>query len=640
MIPKRIDRIENSSFERLGHYVLEANHEDSLILWTQTAEYIVDMEGEGEKVLWYRLSNVEADVPAMAIAEILTTQAENTRSQADKTYHMVISFPEGEIPTKAQMEDIEDRMCQELGYGEHQRLSAVHKNTDNIHLHVAINKVHPETHNVHMPHWDFYTMDRVCAELERKHGLTIDNRIGQGQGKGRGFDIEAHHGMPSFISWAQKNVRDQLLHVAENGRNWQDFHAVLGEYGLHIREKGAGFVIGVDGSKRAAKASSIDRKLSIKALTERFGELEPSQVQVEPKQQYQEAKHHDPGTKALYEAFQAYQNESKQKRAAFKEERDKAFKEYQVELKQWAAQAREQIKTSNSPAQHKRTAYSQIAKDRQRAFDEYKRVEADRKSVFYAEKPVLNWEQYLMRAAEQGDIVALARLRNKDHKKQQFSKLFLAADNLEAAKDVVRSTLKPFARKNGDLVYKVKDGGSVTDEKHRVVVDEHTVASVFLALSIASERFEGQPLDVTGTDEFKLEVVQLSGKYELDITFKAPDLDEKRQKLLQEKSRKNEEVAKELPPALEAYLFQRNQTRENVENILPHRLWDTKDAGTVIYEGRRNLTDGSEVILYKKNNEMLVKPVGSKEEGQGLKPGQTVRLTQQGIPEQSKGRGR
>lgn len=43
------------------------------------------------------------------------------------------------------MEDIEVRRRGALGFAEHQRISAVHQNTENWHLHVAINKVHPGT---------------------------------------------------------------------------------------------------------------------------------------------------------------------------------------------------------------------------------------------------------------------------------------------------------------------------------------------------------------------------------------------------------------------------------------------------------------------------------------------------------------
>ena len=172
MISKRIDRAgKTSSFERLGHYVLEAKTPDAPILWTRTAEYVVDLKGGGEKVLWSRISNCEAELPVLAIAEIEATQAQNTRSKADKTYHLVISFPEEETPTREQLEDIEDILCQTLGFEEHQRISAVHQDTENMHLHVAINKVHPQTLKVLEPYRDYYIRDKTCRMLEQKHGL-------------------------------------------------------------------------------------------------------------------------------------------------------------------------------------------------------------------------------------------------------------------------------------------------------------------------------------------------------------------------------------------------------------------------------------------------------------------------------------
>lgn len=638
MISKRIDRGQKaSSFENLGHYVLEAKNEESQILWTRTAEYVVDKEGEGEKILWYRITNCESDVPAMAIAEVLATQAKNTRATSDKTYHLVVSFPEGETPTKEQMEDIEDRLCKEMGYGEHQRISAVHKNTDNIHLHVAINKIHPTRYSIRDPLRDYYIRDKVCRELELKHGLTIDNGIGQGQGVGLAFDAAAHHGQPSFIGWVQKNVRDQLLHVQEHGRGWQDFHAVLGEYGLHIRKKGAGFVIGVDGRKRAAKASSIDRNLSFKALTDRFGEFEPSKVQVEPKQVYQETKHHDPGTKALFDEFLSHKAESKQKRQDFKEERDKSFKQFQADLKNWAAKEREQVKNSDNSVNWKRGAYSNIAEERKRAWNEYKQADKELKTTFYAENPFLTWEQYLMRAAEQGNVTALAKLRNTSNKQEQFSKLFLTADNPEAVSIIIFKDLKPITKKNGALLYKLQDGGSVTDEQKIIRVDEHTAGAVFVALSLASEKFQWQPLNVQGTDEFKSQIVEFSVKYGMDVTFKNP-------KLEQERQRQQEKVDYErLSPALKAFVEARNELHEQ-KGVLPrHRMWKSQDAGQLLYQGLQDLTDGSRVTLWKKadsdDNTMLVKPVEARGyEFRDMKIGQRVTLNEEGHIQKPKGR--
>jgi hypothetical protein len=117
---------ERSSFDRLGQYILNAKSSES-ILFTRTAEYVMDLKGDGEKVAWYRITNCQSDAPAVAIAEVLATQAENHRSRSDKTYHLVVSLPPGESLSREQAEDIEDTICTGLGFAGHQRVSAAHR---------------------------------------------------------------------------------------------------------------------------------------------------------------------------------------------------------------------------------------------------------------------------------------------------------------------------------------------------------------------------------------------------------------------------------------------------------------------------------------------------------------------------------
>ena len=134
--------------------------------WTRLNAYILDTEHLGDKVAWARVTNCHTDDPGWAVKEILAIQARNTRSRSDKSYHLVVSFPEGEKPTREQIDDIEDRLCAALGFDEHQRVSAVHQNTDNWHFHVAINKVHPRTFRNVEPFRDHYRLQEACAELE------------------------------------------------------------------------------------------------------------------------------------------------------------------------------------------------------------------------------------------------------------------------------------------------------------------------------------------------------------------------------------------------------------------------------------------------------------------------------------------
>ena len=138
--------------------------------WTRLNAYILDAGNGGEKVAWCRVSNCQSDDPGWAVKEILATQARNTRSRSDKNYHLVVSFPEGEKPTRVQMEDIEDTICAAIGFGEHQRVSAVHQNTDNWHLHVAINKVHPRTFRNIEPGYDHYRLRNAAPSWKSGMG--------------------------------------------------------------------------------------------------------------------------------------------------------------------------------------------------------------------------------------------------------------------------------------------------------------------------------------------------------------------------------------------------------------------------------------------------------------------------------------
>jgi hypothetical protein len=653
VISKRIDRMKKTSdFDRLGRYVLEARNDSAAILWTRTAEYVVDLSGEGEKVLWFRMSNCEAEIPAMAIAEVLATQAENTRSQVDKTYHCVISFPEGEKPTRAQLEDIEDRLCEALGFGEHQRISAVHQDTDNIHLHLAINKVHPQTFNIQEPYRDYFIRDKICRELELKHGLTVDNGIGQGQRYGKAKELEAHTGEQSLLSWIQEQVKPALMDAVQSGDSWEPLHLTLAEHGLLIKLRGAGLVITLADGSMGVKASSVDKALAFKSLTDRWGEYQPpiglAKVQnqntadeIPPKVVYQKGpRQNDEAAKKLYEDFQSTKLAANQTRTQLKAQLNQEKVGFNQNLKTWHAQERLKIKHASLSPQQKRAAYQQLAQARQVAWKNQREKEATQKKSVHSTHGVFTWEQFLIKQAEQGNSKALELLRYRKARQAKMETAFLTAENLAAARHIVYEDLKPLVRKNGDLIYQVKDGGSVTDEKHLVCVSTQTAGSTFLALTMASERFQDQPLDVQGSADFKRQVIQLAVQYELGVTFKDPALEQERQHLSQTQ-KKHQVPEGQLSPALQAYLSQRNAMRERVGNLKVHRVWTAQDAGIVTYQGRRNLTSGAQVVLLETQEAMLVKPVHSEKEFHGLKVGQSIQVDGQGyMVGQSKGRGR
>uniref|UniRef100_UPI000494843A TraI/MobA(P) family conjugative relaxase n=2 Tax=Enterobacteriaceae TaxID=543 RepID=UPI000494843A len=175
MIAHRVNRERKaSSPARLIKYMVAAKGGIDPTSWERTADYILDSTNgttEGEKVASYRVTNCGTDDPADAAILIQATQAANTRSKAEKTYHLVYSFAPGEQPDLETLHAIEDELCAAIGLVEHQRVSAVHVDTDNLHVHVAINKVHPTGLQNIEPYYDQFRLMVACERLEVEHGL-------------------------------------------------------------------------------------------------------------------------------------------------------------------------------------------------------------------------------------------------------------------------------------------------------------------------------------------------------------------------------------------------------------------------------------------------------------------------------------
>src|SRR5471032_1273855 len=128
--------------------------------------YLAGPQGKDERVGLVRVTNCHTEQAEIAMLEVLNTQAQNTRSNADKTYHLIVSFRAGETPDEDTLKAIEERLCAGLGFGGHQRVSVVHHDTDNLHLHIAVNKIHPTRYTIHEPFNAYHTLGQLCDKLE------------------------------------------------------------------------------------------------------------------------------------------------------------------------------------------------------------------------------------------------------------------------------------------------------------------------------------------------------------------------------------------------------------------------------------------------------------------------------------------
>ena len=57
--------------------------------------------------------------------------------------HWIFSWRESEQPTPEQVDELVDIFMQYMGLQDHQCVYALHDNTENFHVHIAVNRVHP-----------------------------------------------------------------------------------------------------------------------------------------------------------------------------------------------------------------------------------------------------------------------------------------------------------------------------------------------------------------------------------------------------------------------------------------------------------------------------------------------------------------
>ncbi|CAK7041495.1 MAG: hypothetical protein DELT_02845 [Desulfovibrio sp.] len=395
------------------HVAYEAAHDN----YGALARYIADAGHDGEKCLASWCAGCAADDDyELAIVEAQALQAMNTRSRKEKTYHLLISFrPEDEAKlTPEAFKAIEERFAAALGFSEHQRHCGVHKNTSNIHMHVAYSMIHPERYVRHEPFRDYATRDKLCRELEQEYALAVDNGREQRRDDAltpKAATIEAQTGQESFESYAKRH-KDKILAALESAAHWQDLHEAMKAHGLGIKPHGNGLVVTDLHGKHTAKASTVDRALSAKRLQERFGEFQPyrSLRQIQELSHYQAVPlHRSPERGELFAAFKAGIETRKNKLEAIKEREDAQLAAIRQE---WAAKRRE-IENMGIHKRNRRNLLAVARKREKEAIAKVKLTLLPEREAVRQEIPYTSWRDFLKLEAGNGNEVALAVLRSR-----------------------------------------------------------------------------------------------------------------------------------------------------------------------------------------------------------------------------------
>ncbi len=271
MIVKRIPTSKLASAKSKAHNV------------RALADYIAGPKagGAGEKVEHRGALNL-LNLDHEGQVEEMVDLAELAKRSPQPVQHWIMSWREGEQPTSAQADQAARMFLDEMGLAEHQAIYGLHRDTENWHLHLAVNRVHPETEKLATVNngFDHEVAHRAIARVEHSQGWQREDRgLFRVQEDGR---IERERPRDERERKPSGRARDFEERVAiEEGapairtaRSWGEMREALAEIGMHFERKGSGAILWV--GDQPVKASGAGRDCSLSALQKRLGEFEPA----------------------------------------------------------------------------------------------------------------------------------------------------------------------------------------------------------------------------------------------------------------------------------------------------------------------------------------------------------------------------
>lgn len=477
--------------------------------------YITHAKDRQERIGHVQVTNCHQSEAQDAVHEVLATQLRNRRACSDKTYHLLISFDASDSPSPDARQRIEAALCEALGFGDHQRISAVHTDTDNLHMHVAINKIHPQKLTIHNPYCDYKALGTICHKLELAHGLAHTNHETRTRGaRSMGLDMEHAAGVESLLGW----IRRECLMQLRQAQDWATLHEALGRSELALQEKGNGLVIS-DREGRAVKASSVARELSKAQLVKRFGPFEPnSERMVQVVRSYRiHPVANSAGTDELYQHYQAEQMLKREARTQSLRELRHQKHGLMTEAKVQARWKRGLIKQLDCGRLSKRVLYHQAGAALQAEMQTIReRHRAGCKQIVQDAKP-LAWFDWLARQAAMHDEAALVALRRRKHRSKRHVNCLLGTVRQHGLA-AMPGWKVDHVTKQGTIIY--RDGASaIRDSGECLEVSTGTTqAGLEIALSMAMQRF-GSRISLSGDAEFRRRVLLMAKALELSVTF-------------------------------------------------------------------------------------------------------------------------
>jgi len=349
------------------------------------------------------------DTLADAKLIVQSAHAQKVDVKKAKTYHVIISFRPEEAAklTEEDYAAIAKEVAESVKLGSHERITALHGDTNNRHLHLAINLLDEQNRIKHPAH-DFKIFKEKRHEIEKRYGFEQAEKGAEILTE-ENMKRERHGNTASFERWLKENVAAKMESLLEGGSNWSEVHKMLAENGAEIRKRGAGFVFSNKEETVFIKASKVSRNFSISAITKKLGEFVPSDQQTETKRKFKSASIIG---KELYEQYKKEAGELKKRR---EEERSKLDQEQKAVKAKVTAEIKnaKEVVLKLPTSQQKSVKLKLLTLQRAKLMEKIAEERQDKAKKIAEKYRHKTWLIWLQEKAKEGDSNAIETLQRR-----------------------------------------------------------------------------------------------------------------------------------------------------------------------------------------------------------------------------------
>ncbi|HFT1493360.1 TPA: TraI/MobA(P) family conjugative relaxase [Providencia stuartii] len=400
------------------------------------------------------IHNLDCEFNDVAISMQATAQkAVNCKSPI---MHYVLSWQSQETPSDKEIFQSAIFTLKSLGMEEHQFIAGIHRDTDNTHVHIAVNRVNPRTTRVNICSYSQEILHKSCRLLELKYGFKHDagafivndnNQIVRNKNKDKRFPENAYKkerytGNRSLYCYLENekvthfdgsktSLKNELEYHINRSNSWDELHVIFAKAGLKIERSShaKGLLISTNNLKNDAVKVSWGNVFSSECfnfsnLTNRLGSYKESTQDLHNIRQslgvgyspFLDIRDYDERTLDRIERLEdrlllrgAYES-YKLHLPMFKYDKE-AFKEQINCINNHTRMLKSKVKSLYKNPLIRRQFYNVCEFEKYQKIALLRKAEKDKKNGFYADNPRLNYRQWVEQEAFTGNASALSQLR-------------------------------------------------------------------------------------------------------------------------------------------------------------------------------------------------------------------------------------